>query len=93
MVDVMSLLAAEKRDEGQKCNTCRWLETRPADERAKWEEALADDGSYLRAHIARAIRRANELQPSPEGTPIPGPDSLSNHRGGHTRNLGGSGRR
>lgn len=92
-IDVDALLAAEKRAEGQSCHTCRWLETRDEAERAKWIKALEDEGSFSKAQITRAMTAANEQAASPDWAPPPGPDSIGNHRRGHRRNLGMSGRR
>lgn len=92
-VDVMALLAAEKRAEGQTCHTCRWLESRDPDEAQRWTAAIEDEGSFSKAQLARAITAADAIKSSGDGVPVPGPDSIGNHRRGHQRNLAKSGRR
>lgn len=81
MVDVMALLSEAKAREGQGCHTCKWLGTRPDDERAKWAGALAETGSYNSAQISRAMAAAD-----PDGAP--GVSSIINHRGQHRRTRG-----
>jgi hypothetical protein len=87
MVDVMALLEESALDEGQRCHTCRWLETRPDDERQKWVEALDQPKTWPATQVMRAMRRV----PDAGRTPTTG--SILNHRGKHQRQIDGGSRR
>lgn len=54
-VDVGALLEASSASKTRQCGTCRWLESRPTDERAKWEEAIAQPLTFPAEQVARAM--------------------------------------
>lgn len=88
-VDVEALLAESVKHEGQKCMTCRWLDSRPDAERRKWLEALEQPKTFPATQVARAISRVET-----DGGPAkPSAGSILNHRSGHVRQLDGGSRR
>jgi hypothetical protein len=78
VVDVMALLK-ESSVEPKRCLTCRWLDTRPDDERGKWEEALAQPKTFHGTQVARAMSQVKTTEPTPTA------GSIANHRSGHRR--------
>lgn len=59
------------------CQTCRWLDSRPDDERQKWIEALSQPKTWPGAQIARAMAMVEQ----PEGAPVaPTDNSVQNHQ-------------
>jgi hypothetical protein len=87
MVDVMALLEGSAPNDGQKCRTCIWLESRPQKERDTWVRALEDTGSWEGTTIVRAMAKVESDLRSPSIS------SIRNHRGGHARNLDQGGNR
>lgn len=86
-VNVEALLEESAANEGQRCHTCRWLETRPAEEAKKWNAALEQPKTWPATQVARAMAKV----PDAGATPTAG--SILNHRSGHVRQLDGGSRR
>ena len=89
-VDVAALLAESAAQEGQRCFTCRWLESRPTPERDVWLEALDQPKTWPATQVARAMAKV----PREDGAPsVPSAGSILNHRTGHQRELDGGTKR
>lgn len=56
MDDLIEELRADQSQGGQFCKFCKWVETRPGEEQAKWEQAFLDR-SFSRASLLRAAQR------------------------------------
>lgn len=86
MIDVEALLDESVTDP-DRCQTCNWLKARPAEERKKWEDSLAQPKTFSAVVVARAMGKAMQKIDSANHPPSPTMGSVRNHRGGH-----GSGR-
>lgn len=73
-VDVEKLVESQMNGKSGTCQTCRWLEDRSTDERAKWDKVMADPRRWPHSAIHRAILLAD-----PDG-PKPSRNSVDNHR-------------
>jgi uncharacterized MAPEG superfamily protein len=73
-MDILEELRAMERE--HVCKTCDFLASRPAAERAQWEEALADE-SYPSFRIAKLMRKI-------AGETAPGETAVKAHRAKHS---------
>ena len=80
MIDVDALLdKAKKSDVYVKCHACKWLATRPPEEREKWEDIIEDRrGTFPQIEKAMAMVL-------PGTVPSPRAHSLIHHRDGKHR--------
>lgn len=87
MIDVDALLAESANETTRHCKTCKWLASRPEDERRKWVIALEQPKTWSGAQVARAMALVPRLDGAPEA---PQSGSVQNHRTGHVRGRGGN---
>lgn len=75
VLDVEQLVAEHQSPPTVQCRTCRWLDSRPADERPRWEAVLSDRKRWRHAAIHRAM-----LSVSTDDSPPLTRGSIENHR-------------
>lgn len=79
-IDVDALLSESAAPKAQhyNCQTCRWLDSRPEAERAKWQDALEQPKTWPGAQIARAMA---QVPPDDDDAPDhPSEASVQNHQ-------------